>query len=147
MSEWGGLGTCSACGRPAGRGCASLVADSPGWCAHSVPCSCHVTIKCSHCAREKGWRVVDREEDAFQLGISMAFWADREVALVTVLGQAKGQGPAQGPALSQGEPGGLDLACYDGMPFSSPVLVFSFCAACPSPHLEGLVHLGCSNDL
>lgn len=91
--------------------------------------------------RDGEWWI--EEEDTFQLGFSTAFWADREVALVTVLGQAKGQGPA----LSQEEPGGLDLTCCDGMSLSSPVPAFSFCAACPSPYLEGLVHLGCSGDL
>jgi len=36
------------------------------------------------------WIGPSREENTFQLVFSMAFWADRDVALVTVLGQAKG---------------------------------------------------------
>lgn len=72
------------------------------------------------------------------------FWADRDVALVIVPYQAR---PKDGPALSQGEPRGLDLTSCDGMVPRSPDPAPSLCAACPSPHLQGLVHLGCSGGL
>lgn len=53
--------------------------------------------------------------------------------------------PKDGPA--QGESRGLDLTRCDGTALSSPVPATSLWAACPSSHLQGLAHLGCSSGL